>query len=252
MVFISVIITAHDRKDYLMQAVDSVLNQTLPKTEYEVIVVKNFDEYTKELEKKGVKVIVTSDKELGKKIVIGTKEAKGEIITLLEDDDLFLPKKLEKVKKAFENKDVIFHSHGIQVFKYNNIPSDIRESKDEEMIIDVKKINRTGLKRLLLDHNYSIYFNTSRMSIRREVFKENEKLIEKFTFELDFLLFYVSALYGKLIVYDPEILSLYRVHNKSTNGFNVEFNEWLNKQVLIRKTHIEKFPVIKNFIEKKV
>ncbi|ARM76933.1 glycosyltransferase family 2 protein [Acidianus manzaensis] len=104
MVFISVIITAHDRKDYLMQAVDSVLNQTLPKTEYEVIVVKNFDEYTKELEKKGVKVIVTSDKELGKKIVLGAQEAKGDIISLLEDDDLFLPKKLEKIKKIFQKK----------------------------------------------------------------------------------------------------------------------------------------------------
>ncbi|WP_338100432.1 glycosyltransferase, partial [Metallosphaera sedula] len=75
MVFISVIITAHNRKEYLMQAVDSALNQTLPKTEYEVIVVKNFEDYDEELEKKGVKSIVTSEKELGEKIVIGTKEA---------------------------------------------------------------------------------------------------------------------------------------------------------------------------------
>jgi len=41
MPFISVIITAHNRRELLLEAVNSALNQTLPKDEYEIIVVKN-------------------------------------------------------------------------------------------------------------------------------------------------------------------------------------------------------------------
>ena len=45
MPFISVIITAHNRKEFLLEAVNSALNQTLPKDEYEIIVVKNFQDF---------------------------------------------------------------------------------------------------------------------------------------------------------------------------------------------------------------
>ena len=45
---ISVIITAYNRRDYLIDAMNSVLSQTLKKERYEVIVVKNF--YDKELD----------------------------------------------------------------------------------------------------------------------------------------------------------------------------------------------------------
>ncbi len=40
--FISVIITAYNRREFLKHAVRSVLNQTLDKGLYEIIVVKNF------------------------------------------------------------------------------------------------------------------------------------------------------------------------------------------------------------------
>jgi hypothetical protein len=38
--FVSVSITAHDWREYLLEAVDSASNQTLPKEEYQIIVVK--------------------------------------------------------------------------------------------------------------------------------------------------------------------------------------------------------------------
>lgn len=39
---LSVVITAHNRRKFLRAAVDSVLSQSLARSEYEVIVVKNF------------------------------------------------------------------------------------------------------------------------------------------------------------------------------------------------------------------
>ena len=43
---ISVIISAHNRKEYLLEAIKSVVNQTLDPKNYEIIVVKNFKDKT--------------------------------------------------------------------------------------------------------------------------------------------------------------------------------------------------------------
>ncbi|EQD28177.1 cell wall biosynthesis glycosyltransferase, partial [mine drainage metagenome] len=41
---ISVIITAYQRKNYLLDALNSAVNQTLDRKYYEIIVVKNFSD----------------------------------------------------------------------------------------------------------------------------------------------------------------------------------------------------------------
>ena len=41
---VSMIVTAYNRKDYLLSAVSSVAGQTLGKDLYEVVVVKNFED----------------------------------------------------------------------------------------------------------------------------------------------------------------------------------------------------------------
>ena len=42
--YISVIITAYNRKEYLLDAINSVINQTLDKKYYEIIVIKNYND----------------------------------------------------------------------------------------------------------------------------------------------------------------------------------------------------------------
>lgn len=41
--FISVIVTAYNRKQFILEALNSIVNQTLSKDKYEVIVTKNFE-----------------------------------------------------------------------------------------------------------------------------------------------------------------------------------------------------------------
>jgi glycosyltransferase involved in cell wall biosynthesis len=41
---ISVIIIAYNRKRYIINAINSALNQTLSKDKYEIIVIKNFND----------------------------------------------------------------------------------------------------------------------------------------------------------------------------------------------------------------
>ncbi len=68
---ISVLVIAHDRRKYIMDAVSSVLLQDFPRDKYEVIVVKyRLDEdgkINKKLEELGVKVIDTEEESLEQK-----------------------------------------------------------------------------------------------------------------------------------------------------------------------------------------
>jgi glycosyltransferase involved in cell wall biosynthesis len=101
--YISVIVTAYDRKKYLLGAVKSALNQTLPRDRYEVIVVKNFrgDFIDSKLEEWGVTNLYSESVGLGAKVYEALQVAKGDVTSPLEDDDEFLPGKLGAVYEAF-------------------------------------------------------------------------------------------------------------------------------------------------------
>ena len=86
---ITVIITAYDRKKFILNAVKSVLNQKIQEGNYELIVVKNYNDRTIDsfLDKNGIKNIYSPDKSLGGKLNQAIKISTGEIIAFLEDDE---------------------------------------------------------------------------------------------------------------------------------------------------------------------
>ncbi|WP_016732392.1 hypothetical protein [Saccharolobus islandicus] len=51
----------------------------------------------RKLEELGIINVNTAFHSLGEKIVIGVDKAQGNIISILEDDDLFLSNKIEKI-----------------------------------------------------------------------------------------------------------------------------------------------------------
>ena len=105
----SILVVAYNRKEFLLNAVNSALNQTIEKSEFEVIVIKNFEDEKIDQEIAGLEIAnILSDKaSLGEKIIQGTLAAHGEYICLLEDDDQFSSHKLETIQK-FVSEDVCF------------------------------------------------------------------------------------------------------------------------------------------------
>src|SRR5260221_8617571 len=97
---VSVVIPTHNRPDMLAEALASVRAQTF--TDYEVLVVSNGEHH----ELRAVSRVVAHKHdcryfELAKGAVsaarnFGVKQAKGEWIAFLDDDDLWLPNKLEQ------------------------------------------------------------------------------------------------------------------------------------------------------------
>jgi glycosyltransferase involved in cell wall biosynthesis len=86
---ISVIITAYNRKRYLQEAICSVLNQTISKDLYEIVVVKNFSwEHDEQYHRMGVNILNVEEPSLGRKICLALQASHGDIIAILNDDDL--------------------------------------------------------------------------------------------------------------------------------------------------------------------
>lgn len=110
--YISVIITAYNRKEFLLSAIKSVLNQTLDKKYYEIIVIKNFQDKNIDnfINENKIKHILMEGT-MGEFLYKGISEANGEIISFLDDDDLFFENKLDIVYKEFKKDNNIVYYH---------------------------------------------------------------------------------------------------------------------------------------------
>jgi len=111
---ISAIIITHNRVEYLIKAIQSLLHQSLPKDQYEIIVVDNCStDHTRETVEKlsaNNKVRYVFEPELGssKSRNTGLQHARGTYVAFLDDDVITCPDWLEKILHVFEPTPSVF------------------------------------------------------------------------------------------------------------------------------------------------
>ena len=106
---VSVIIPTYNRPEFLVQAIESVLCQTYPNIELIVVNDGSTDDTEEWLRPymDRIKYIRKNNGGTASAVNAGLEEAKGKYIARLDDDDLFMPEKIEKQVKVFEeNPDV--------------------------------------------------------------------------------------------------------------------------------------------------
>lgn len=105
----SIIITTHNRKELFNRAFTSAVNQNFD--DYEIVVVNNGDENIKDIveenkDKREVKLINYNEKRSPTiSANIGIKNANGQWICFLDEDDEIMPHYLEELNKNIEPKD---------------------------------------------------------------------------------------------------------------------------------------------------
>jgi glycosyltransferase involved in cell wall biosynthesis len=200
---ISVLIFAYNRKEYLLYSVKSALTQTLGRSEYEIIVVKNFkdNKIDKFLTENNIKTIL-KDGTIGEYIKEGITQSNTNIICFLDDDDLFEQNKLETVINKFnDNSDLCYFHNNFDVITDNNSSIKVR--------------------------NHAPDFNMSCISINLD--KIDISKIEDITTSQDTFL-YLKALDSKnKIICSVEKLTEYRVHNSTSNSYTSNLNEFNSK-----------------------
>lgn len=226
---ITVLITAYNRKKYIREAVLSVLNSSIDRELYEIIVVKNFidSDIDSFLELNHVTIINTQNENIGKQITLGLNKARGEVIAFLDDDDKFEKDKLSIVISEFKDQSLIY---------YHNLNYPIAEDSSRlngvvhppiktELILNqntVENLIRSLSTRNDMTH-YTLMFNLSCVSMRKEVLLKRRDYLQRIIDGTDHFVFYISLMENKKMKFDIKYLTLYRIHQSASNLLSGEF-----------------------------
>jgi len=206
----------------------SVLNQTLPRSKYEILVIKNFRDKAIDdlIEKAGVISIVEGDKTIGEYLSIAVEKCMGDVLVFLDDDDQFSTDKLEQVYSRFDRDQEVgyFHNdvsyideHGLHMTvhgfrkRWTNYVQKIGGFTVEEPlnIDDANKLVRTGA-----------YFNLSSIAIRKKIALERIDYLRRIEMSPDPFMFFSSLLSRCKCRIDPRKLTSRRVHEMNLSIFS--------------------------------
>lgn len=214
---ITLVITAYNRREFILQSIKCALTQTLERENYEILVIKNYRDETidKFIEKHQIKSIIADGIE-GEYPFIALQHAEGEIISFLDDDDLMSEKKLYSVYEIFKDSKVGYYHNNFDVVLSDEIISNklINSPPYKTMRVSTKKKRRY----LYYLEKKALYINNSCISIRKDVLSKFAGFLKEQNANIDRFL-YVSALLSEYDLYfDNIILNSYRIHNDQTSA----------------------------------
>ena len=216
--FLSVVVTAYRRRQYLLEAVRSVVASPLDPATYEVIVVKDFSDPStdSELVRLGphVRLVTVDLPRMGDSLARGIEESRGELLAFLEDDDRFLPDKLSAVVARFRADPTL----GFLRNAYRAIDAEGRPVETWERFRPVPSTGRTLDPRKMAGGDlpwvfrFSPNVNVSSMAIRADVVRPWLDALRTVTAALDSFLFTTALVSDRTLRVEPERWNEYRVH----------------------------------------
>ena len=222
--FISVIVTAYNRKEFLLEALQSAVNQTLPRDSYEIICIKNFndqkiDKYIKDNEI----ISIVRDGTIGEYLYLAAKKAKGEILVFLDDDDLISKDKLERVNFVFSRYDTIGFYHNSQL-KGENPQKNFPRLYEKKFKV-VRYPYKHSLKYLKI-----ATFNLSSIAIKKRILFSHLNELKSVITSQDWFMLIISLISKNDIFIDNGKYTFYRLHNN-----NISYSKSLEKNLRFNK-----------------
>lgn len=253
--FITLIIVAQGRKEFLRFAINSALNQTIGRHSYEIIVVKDFQDQEIEemIEENGIMGITVDPAAREKLSRVAVKKSKGNILCFLDDDDLYLENRLEKIREIFNDPRIGYYHNSVIMVNEAGFPTKgLKRVQAETPIIARKSGDMEGLISDMLRVGGS--FNISSIAVRRNLVFQFMDYYEKLPLSLDLFLFYAAVISDFDLYIDDAKLSYYRVHKSVSNtiGSYEEFNEkreWFLK--LLVEDHVLISEMVKGTVAEK-
>lgn len=194
---ISCIIPSYNQRDYLADAIESALNQTVPFHEIIVIDDGSTDGSLEIARKYPVKVVSQVNKGLPSARNTGIMNATGDYILPLDADDILLPECAKTLAEVIEQTGADIVSPSFKTFGVDNQRVILMP---EPNLNDFKIGNRLG------------YCSAIRREALLEVGGYSPRMIHGYE---DYHLWFVLLSLGKKVVTIPEVLWLYRTKEKS-------------------------------------
>jgi len=238
---ISVIITTYNRREFIRDAVNSIISSTLPEDEYEIIVVKNFKDENVDsiVEKTGGKSIIANLVTIGAMIALGINAARGDIVTFL-DDDMYLPNRLSIIKRIFKSIHSLIYYHN-NVITINETGSIIRDKLVESTNIynSIIAYNYEDKLDVLKRYGLGLGLRLSSIAVKGSFIKRWVNIIKYFPELQDAIVFLLALIDEGAIIHDPRPLTYYRVSSTSASSVRAIVNpiNRFNRAVRINARH---------------
>ena len=204
--FFTVLIDTYNYGQYIEEAIGSVLAQDFPAEEREVLIVDDgsTDDTQERVKKFGDAIRYFRKPNGGQASAFnfGFERASGEVIALLDADDLWLPEKLGRVYEAFER-----HPAAGMVYHRTYLWKSTGETSEDTYFIPISG-NIPERQRALLQYPM---VGTSCLAFRRNTLKDLLPVPEALRSQADA---YLTALiiFVAPVAAVPEFLSKYRLH----------------------------------------
>ena len=224
---ISIVILCYKRENFILDSVSSVKKNESDKFRSEIVVVKSFNNPSieKKLSELNVKVVHYDSAIIGMRFGEAIKITRGQIIFLLDDDDIFLPRKIQTHMTLYNRYSQIdYIANG-----YDTIDSDGNKVKT---IIRKRSRVLRSLQRdeILIDRGSNICdiicavkaldmgFNSSRVSFRRSALMPYLEYLRNIEINLDTGLFFIAFYFFRGILDIKDVLTGYRIHSQNISA----------------------------------
>ncbi|MGH7999246.1 MAG: glycosyltransferase family 2 protein [Brasilonema sp.] len=211
---VSILIANYNYAKYIGETLDSVLSQTYP--HFEAIICDdgskdNSCEIVESYAKKDSRIKLVRQQNGGVASALNTayRNSNGEIVCVLDADDIWMPSKLQKVVEAFQSDS----RGGFIIDNLINIDGDSKIIKSTPTFSELS----SGWKAPFAMENGGFAYNippASALSIRRKVADFIFPMNEAFTRNADSLISYLAPLIT-VIVAVPEVLTQFRLHGSN-------------------------------------
>jgi len=224
---ITALLNSYVRDQYLWGALESILDQE-SKNGFDVVLVTGLTNLSvparlvaKAKERAiNLQVVVTPPGPVGVGLFHGLRSSRGEIIAILDDDDLWAPGKIRMLEDAFERHPEIDFVHNSQVFiDQNNSP--LGPFNLHRLVRHPSSLIAEGCS-LLLDGaspvampramRFAPGFNNSSVTVRKSLLEEVAPLLPRLRRGEDTFLYVCALARGRLLYLVSDRLSFYRVH----------------------------------------
>lgn len=225
MEMISVVITTKDRKNFLLRAVKSVLENTLQPID--IIIVNDGGERVESedfcYDGSIIIDVVNNQYSKGGNVARnqGVRKAKGDIIFFLDDDDAFTPKSIESRFKYFEDSSVGLVYTGKQLVKSDSL----------DQVYYVSKPKHEGILAKTLFEQGNIIGTTSCVALRKTTFEKvggfDEELLALQDYDL-----WIRVARECEIKHDRESNIIYTVHN-SNKQISADYQKYIQAGIYL-------------------
>lgn len=222
----SVVINTFNYGRYIGEAIDSVIGQSFPQEDIEIIVVDDgsTDDTSERVRRYGdrIQYIYKTNGGQASALNAGFERARGEIISFLDSDDYWHPDKLLEVAREFERSgsmDFVYHFMDVVDEGRNKVDRYVFPDPGEGRYIES-----------YLRGNLPWFSPTSGMSVRKSCLGKTMPLPEDFRIAADIHLHYVLPFYLRELSLLKKPLGYYRLHGGNLSGGNLLTPEKLRRE----------------------